>query len=427
MSQVEALLARVLGLDPTSLGTAAVRELVDARLRACGARDEASYLSRLETDKEELEQLLEAAVVHETWFFREPAAFHCLREFALQRTARGAGPLRVLSVPCSTGEEPYSVAMTLLDAGLSPSAFAIDAVDVSEPALAAARRAVYGKNSFRGGQKAKEAHFASRGASFELREPVRRTVRFSAGNLLDPTLFAGTVFDVIFCKNLLIYLDRTARKASLATIERLLAPDGLIFAGHSESLEYMSLGFERHGESGTFAFRRPAPKVGRASGRVPSDDASVSRRSAPARSARPSSRQQRSIAPVPTRATSAAAAVRSAPARPGATPAAPREELVTARALADRGSVVEALRLCEAYLKRDAESAEAHCLLGLLKQSSGELAAARASLERAVYLDPESHEALVHLALLHDKLGDRSAAAQLRRRADRCLRRKAQP
>jgi chemotaxis protein methyltransferase WspC len=409
VSQVEALLARVLGLDPASLGTTAVRELVDGRLRARGASDEATYLRMLETDKDELEQLLEAAVVHETWFFREPVAFECLKAFAEQRASRGAPALRVLSVPCSTGEEPYSIAMTLLDAGLATSAFAIEAVDVSEPALAAARRAVYGKNSFRGGQKANEAYFAARGSTFELRESVRRAVRFSAGNLLDPTLFPGQTFDVVFCKNLLIYLDRAARKTAVATIARLLAPAGLLFAGHSESQEYLSLGFERFGESGSFAFRRPAPDAARSAAFA-------------------------ALAPSPAPARRAAAVRPAAPRKPAVPPAtkaperpAPREDLATARALADRGAAVDAMRVCETYLKRDAENAEAHCLLGLLKQSSGDLAAARANLERAVYLDPESHEALVHLALLHEQLGDRGAAAQLRRRAERCLRRKAQP
>jgi chemotaxis protein methyltransferase WspC len=405
VSQVEALLARVLGLDPASLGTQAVRELVEARLRARGSVDETSYVRLLQTDEEELETLLESAVVHETWFFREPAAFECLRDFALQRAARGAGRLRVLSVPCSTGEEPYSIAMTLLDAGLSPPAFAIEAVDVSEPALAAARRGVYGKNSFRGGQTAKDRYFQARGTSFELSEEVQRAVHFAKGNLLDPQLFTGSQFDVVFCKNLLIYLDRKARKAALATLERVLASDGVLFAGHSESQEYISLGFERFGESGTFAFRRSKPTVPRTS-------ASALAQLQPATPPPPR--------PVPPRTAPAPKALRPKSTSPG-------EDLAKARSLADRGSVSEATRACEAYLKRDAESAEAHCLLGLLRQSSGDLAAARVSLERAVYLDPDSHEALVHLALLHDQLGDHTLAAQLKRRAERRLGRKTQP
>jgi chemotaxis protein methyltransferase WspC len=422
MTQVEALLARVLGLDPASLGTTAVRELVEARLRARGCADEPSYLRLLETDKEELERLLEAAVVHETWFFREPAAFECLRDFALQRAARGTRSLRVLSAPCSTGEEPYSIAMTLLDAGLSPSAFSIDGIDVSEPALASARRGVYGKNSFRGGLRAKETHFEVTGSTFSLRENVRRSVRFGIGNILDPLLFSGAEFDVVFCKNLLIYLDRNARKTALGTIQRLLAPDGLVFAGHSESLEYMSVGFERFGESGSFAFRRltsgrtPAAARAASAARPPTERRRTSVR--PKKLADPHERRTNAPArPAPQRGPNAA--------RPNAVPSA--SDLSAARALADKGSITEATEACEAYLKRDAESAEAHCLLGLLQQSAGNLSAARASLERAVYLNPESHEALVHLALVHDKLGDRNQAAQLKRRAERRLGRKVQP
>ena len=111
-----------------------------------------TYLRRLQTSLAELEELIELVVVPETWFFSDRKPFTFLEHYVKSEWLpnRNNGILRLLSIPCSTGEEPYSLAMLLLNAGLTPDKFRIDAVDISKKALLKATNAVYNQNSFRG-------------------------------------------------------------------------------------------------------------------------------------------------------------------------------------------------------------------------------------------------------------------------------------
>src|SRR5262249_21641542 len=148
--------------------------------------------------------------VCETWFFRDPASFDAFTQAALEWLGRNpAGTLRILSVPCSTGEEPCSLAMRLLDSKVPPHRFVIDAVDVSGRSLARAQRALYGKNSFRGGDLSfRDRHFRETAEGFELSDTVRKCVRFHQDNVLAETFLAGhEPYQIIFCRNLLIYFD----------------------------------------------------------------------------------------------------------------------------------------------------------------------------------------------------------------------------
>ena len=152
LSGVEELLRRTMGLEAASIGTATVERIILGRMAQVGAATAEDYLLRLRENPTELEELIEAVVIPESWFFRDGAPFAALAGWTRERwlPAHPGATLRILTVPCSTGEEPYSVAMALLDAGLPPERFTVDAVDISPRALARARRAVYGQNSFRG-------------------------------------------------------------------------------------------------------------------------------------------------------------------------------------------------------------------------------------------------------------------------------------
>jgi chemotaxis protein methyltransferase WspC len=131
---VHRLLEAEIGLDLDSVGASSLRAAVAARMAARGVRDPALYASLLES-RDEREALVDAVVIPETWFFRDRVPFELLAE-------RATPGLRVLSAPCSSGEEPYSIAMALLDAGLAPGGFRIDALDISAPLLARARAGI---------------------------------------------------------------------------------------------------------------------------------------------------------------------------------------------------------------------------------------------------------------------------------------------
>src|SRR5437016_6196544 len=152
MKQIEQKLRRSIGLDPGSIGSGLIERAIRLRMKEHALERVEDYTRLIETHSAEWEKLLESVVVTETWFFRDGSPFHALAQLARDQWLPNhpTAPIHILSVPCSSGEEPYSIAMALLDAGIPSNRFHIDAVDLSTQALARARAGVYGKNSFRG-------------------------------------------------------------------------------------------------------------------------------------------------------------------------------------------------------------------------------------------------------------------------------------
>jgi chemotaxis protein methyltransferase WspC len=348
-------------------------------------------LERIDPDgPDALEQAAEVIAVPETWFFRDREPFVYLGEFAAAHLRGAASPLRVLSAPCSTGEEPYSAAMALLDAGIKPDAFTIDAVDISRKAIDAARRAAYGRSSFRHPMpEIIDRYFRPQGSEFALRPEVTERVRFVCANLLEQPAPRST-YHAIFCRNLMIYLHEQARRQVIATMRLLLAEGGVLFAGHSEIALLIEAGFERVPHPRSFACRKRAPASGAG---LPA--CAVVSRKAPAQATKPA---PRATAPDPPRRP-----LKSSPS------------LEDAQRLADRGRLAEAMEIGKAL----PPSAGAFCLLGLICQSENRLAEAEEHFGRALYLDPAHQESLVHMSLLYESRGDARRAATFRQRAAR--------
>jgi chemotaxis protein methyltransferase WspC len=404
----EELLKRTMGLDAASIGTPAIERAVQQRLAACGLKNTEIYLERVRGSSDELQELIEAVIVPETWFFRDREAFTALARMAYEEWLRThpAGVLRVLSLPCSTGEEPYSMAMALLDAGFPTERFRIDALDISARALTHARRAVFGRNSFRSGElDFRDRHFTPAGPGWQLAEAVRNQVEFRQGNLLDAGLQPGAeTYDVVFCRNLLIYFDRATQDRAVAALLRLLAPKGWLFVGPSETGLVMSHAFVSAKVPLAFAFR-PAgaapPAEPRTNGHAPT------RRPPPARVVTPAREM-----PFSSVIMRSATAVAEAPVKA-------KTELGHAMRLADQGRLVEAAKECEAHVHAHGPSAKAFYVMGLVRDASGNHAEAAEFYRKTLYLDPQHHEALVHLAFLLDGQGDRAGAKVLSDRARR--------
>jgi chemotaxis protein methyltransferase WspC len=364
---------------------------VRQRMTALGLTAEAEYEQRLQSERE-WEELTEALLVSETWFFREPAALTSLvwqveRQWA---PANPSGPLRLLSIPCASGEEPFSMVMALLDAGFPRERLQVDAIDLSATALALAERGVYGPNSFRTSDLSFRArYFYTLSDGFLLSGNVRDRVLFLRGNLLDPGFAASFgPYDFIFCRNLLIYLHERARRQVLSRIRSLLAPDGSLYVGLAEQLLTQEHGLNPVATTPT------SPSF--ESGAKRSGDIPVLRRpQASGRSAPAGGAEIRR--PRPTRA----------------------EPLEMARRLADAGKLREAASLCEARLREDGTSAAAYYLLGLVREAGGEPDAAQ-YYRKALYLEPNHREALLQMALLAHKQGDFAGERLFRCRAERC-------
>ncbi|MDG3004882.1 CheR family methyltransferase [Paludisphaera mucosa] len=262
---LDAILNERLGLDQASIGSGLVPRATRARMRATGLVEPAAYAELVARSEAELQALIDEVVVPESWFFRDVLPFAFLHGLAREGwTARPARePLRVLSLPCAGGEEPFSIAVTLDEAGLGPGRSCIDAVDVSARRLEHARLGLYSLNALRGvGPDRVARWFRIRGENFEILQPVRDRVQFHLGNVLDAALLADVPkYDVIFCRNLLIYLARDARARAEANLERLLAPDGVVVIGHADTLGASAAGraFVLAAARGAFAYRRRKP------------------------------------------------------------------------------------------------------------------------------------------------------------------------
>ena len=261
LADFEDLLKRAIGLSAASIGSPMIARAVRARLSVCRLDDPLAYLARVRASETELQELIEAVIVPETWFFRDRESFAALARLGYEHSQRSReGVLSVLSLPCSTGEEPYSMAMALLDAGVGADRFHVDAVDVSARALAHAGPAVYGKNSFRGDDLTfRDRHFETTAQGHRLSDHVRRQVRFQPGNLFAADVLPGlAVYDVIFCRNVLIYFDRPTQDRAIAVLNRLLRADGTLFVAPAETALPTSHGLVSTSEPLAFAFRKAA-------------------------------------------------------------------------------------------------------------------------------------------------------------------------
>jgi len=430
---VERLLAERIGLDPSSVGEGLINRGVKARMMALGLRDRAEYEHVLlrQTD-DELQALVEEVVVPESWFFRDERPFEVLADFAregwLNEPKRP--PLAALSLPCAGGEEPYSIAMTLRQLGLSGDRFRVEAVDISARNVARAIAGVYGSNSFRGTPAPWRSHFfREHNGVFTLDLAIRSTVHFHLGNLLDPALFADhPSFDVVFCRNLLIYLDEGARARAFASLGRLVVEGGLLFLGHADRIEQPEglMAFEATGDKGAFAFRKGPVKAKKPAG---------SRLSPSPLAGKGASRVQPGLrSPVPNVAGGTKLPISlNIPRQKGRDskskldPAPDAVVLDQASALADLGRHDEATALVERVIAAGGASARAHFLLGLIAQAAGLRDRAEAHYLKAIYLDPGHDEALLALALLARRKGDLVGEATYRRRAERVLARKVTP
>lgn len=406
MKEIERTLRERIGLDPSSIGASLIHRSVRLRMKSRGLKTTAEYLALLRSNKAEWDELQELVVVTETWFFRDQAPFGA----AIQIMRDGwlpvhpIGQARFLSLPCSSGEEPYSLAMALLEARLSPERFQIDAVDISRRALAAARKGIYGKNSFRGKDLAfRSRYFQAARDGYFLLPSVRQCVRFHHGNILNsgPGVISGS-YDFIFCRNLLIYFDEPTRRQALARINQLLAPDGVLFVGAAEQPLVLDQGFVSAHIPMAFACRKASRSEGPANliprGKISSTPAFLGW----------TSQQPALETQLPRLPQKMSDSRDTAPS--------PESDLDRAQILADAGKLAEAAQCCEAHLRLVGASARAYYLLGLVRDAMGD-PAAQDYYRKALYLDPSHYESLLQLAMWLEKNGEAAGARRFKNRA----------
>ena len=407
----QALLRRATGL---SVSKSVSERAVNQRMEQTGFTDSAAYLQAL--TPAEMTQLIELVVVPESWLFRDPQAFYATVELVQERWARGRAT-RILSIPCAGGEEPYSMAMALRDGGVPKQAFSIDAYDLSPGCIERAQAGVYGRNAFRAQDVAFRERYFTHVAddAYRIIDALREQVTFRQGNLLQfDTASYSKHYDVIFCRNLLIYFDKPTTRAAIQNLSALLADDGMLLAGYAEVPSFCQNGFAPLQFRQAFALKKdstpPAAVI----------------QAAPL----PALRTLRSVPPAPGRAIPPATSIAQTVPRtrpvsvPSPAPAAQADLLAEARLLADRGQLREAGDKCHAHLATVPEAAEAYFMLGIINELAGKMDLADDYWRRCIYLQPDHYEALCHLALLAERNGNHTAAATLKARAARIYERR---
>lgn len=378
-------------VEPSLLETAGLDAAVAGRIALFGG-SEPAYVEALDREPEEADRLLADIAVPETWLFRYPRSYDLLLDFLQRRLASGQPTLRMLSVGCATGQEPYCMAITALHAGWPADRVRVIALDRNSGFLRIASAGQYAASSIRTEVPAWAVPFLDRrNDTIVVAEIARDLVRFNRADVSDPaSLRASGPFDAVFCRNLLIYLNSHARSSLLDAICDELAPDGLLFVGHAEQLMRGRSPLRAAAAPHTFALepdRRGAPAVQP----LPALRSSV--RSTPPRG------------PIlPPRGAPSPAAARTAP-RP-----APADTLEVARALADAGRMEDAEAMIREIVARSGPSSGACELLGMIRLSVDDAAGAKRLFEQSVYLDPSRTTSLLQLAMLSERSGDNRRA-----------------
>lgn len=374
------LLKDVMGLNVTSISKRTLHNALSRRMRATDIENEALYLQKLKSSPQEISKLIDEVVINETWFFRDEAPFTVLKTFAQDRLRKGmTSPMRLLSIPCATGEEPYSMAITLLEAGLPEKLFSINAIDISRKSIEFAEKGVYGDRSFRRVDNSlKRLYFKELKKGFSLNNNIKKAVRFSRGNLLNlslPLAFWG--YDVIFCRNLLIYLDPASQKQAISTLHRLLTDDGLLFVGHAEPGLFTGSLFSPalHPKSFMFVKRKNTDPTGDVD--LPT--------------------------PPPNEVTVTAA---GADRVHSDTLAA--NQLLQAQILAGQGKHDQAIKVCEHLIKINKPEPRVFMLLGMIFDEKQDQRNAVKMLKKAIYLDPNYLDAMELLCNLYKRQADDS-------------------
>jgi len=265
-SRLAEFLYRRTGMVFTEAKRYYVERRLSERMSATSSRSFTDYFAHLRgEERREVEELINAFTVNETYFYREDHQLTCLTTDLLDERVRAKRPgdtIRIWSAPCSTGEEPYSIAIWLLENWKDVDAYDIEIVgsDIDTDVLEAAAEGIFRKRALMrlSPELIARYFYELDDERWRILDDLRQSVRFSRVNLIDTkqTRPQGR-FDVIFCRNVLIYFDDESRRIAAENLYDNLLPGGFICLGHTESMSRISPLFEVCRYSGAIVYRKP--------------------------------------------------------------------------------------------------------------------------------------------------------------------------
>lgn len=412
VAQFRALLATRLGWTFDDNDTAQLADVLATRSQAHGLSRH-RYLHRLAAGEweAELTTLAEDLSINETYFFRHGEQFEALAEIALPERIRarsGQRVLRMLSVGCSSGEEAYTLAIVAREARPAQGWItSVQGLDANPAMLRRAERARYSTWSLRETPDAiRQRYFHPVEDGFELNIEIRSAVRFRQYNVAadDESLWRPDQYDVVFCRNLLMYLTPEVRASLVQRMTTALAPGGFLFLGHTDSLGSRPEGLNPQHTHQTFYYRRqpaetppadPAPPVVVSTPRPsPPEPAEVDVHD----------RARRLL--LDERFTEALRLIEAEPAGR----ATPRDLLLRGVLLAHAGRLDDAEMMCRRLLDADGLNADAHHQLAVCLEGGAAVDVAIGHYRLAAYLDPDFALPRLRLGLLARRRGEHSIA-----------------
>lgn len=389
LEAIKELLCQKMGLDVATIGDSSLKHALEHRL-ALSQRDSLqSYFRLLNVERKELDALIEDIVVPETWFYRNTTPFtafvELVRQLQKQRLGQKA-PLQILSVPCSTGEEPYSLALALVEAGISLQHIQITGLDISRAAIEVAKTAAYRKNALRElPEDLQRKYFEHKAGRYCLLPEIKQHVRFEQGNVIIHSLGPTPgYYHIVFCRNLLIYFNEVTRNRLYLKIHQALTKGGYLFVGHAEAAGVDKKRFKSALDPKAYAFIKQHVL-----------DTDISK---PAQEA-----------------------VKSAPA-----PMATGQSIISlnfVEQLIDKGDDARAEHLLSQYLQMQPDSAEAHYLQGKRLFVANQFKVAETALKKSLYLKPDHVPSLNLLIQIAEKTYNLDAVRGYRDKLKRLRRR----
>ena len=391
------------------------------RMAECGLTNFSDYLDLLSSPagSKEFDLLLDLITVPETYFFRDRAQFSALERLVIPETIKkksypGAS-LRIWSAGCSTGEEPYTIAMIVAAAKVDIP-IQILATDVSNHALEAARQGVYNGRSVRDvPPEYLKRFFSKKGGQYSLNESVKQMVEFRYFNLVSEPypLVEMSGWDIIFCRNVTIYFQTDATRKVIHNLHQSLREGGYLFAGYSESLRYISDGFNTLQMEGAFFYQKgpPQKRVRKKSRKIRRRLASTTRitRSKKAKAGADSDHQE--IQQVHAAAKELLEMGQPEQASEILNPYMKEETvaesllLLQAEIELNLGDLDKAVQLCERIVQGEPLSSAGHYLLGIICRTRGDEARAIEQFKKVLYLEPKHALARFNLGELYSRVG----------------------
>jgi len=381
LQDIAHLIRKKNGLLNNSIGNILIDTSIKQRMNACNISNINEYHEHIKENTKEFNELIEASIVSETWFFRESKIFNnVLDNIKKQLLINNQSIFKILCIPCSTGEEPYSLAMLLTENKISNSNYLIDAIDISKKSLIHAKQGLYHKNSFR--EKThisyQDKYFYNDKKTYQLKDNIKETVTFYQHNILDIKPDNHTKYDAILCRNLLIYFDEETKHIALKNLTALLQEGGQLFVGHAEFGCIPKNLFSHIKQTHGFGIKNQttSPK-------------SINTNNTPIKKITKNTKHSKKDS-----------------------------TLIKAKKLADLGEFKKAKILCEKHTSSHGNSCESFYLLGLISHSQKDTNKAELFFKKCLYLDPAHYESLIFLSLIMEKKGELENSTRLKRRAN---------